>query len=164
MAEITRNRNQRGSALILVPAAVLVLVILGAIAVDMSIVLLGQRELANMAAAAANDAATAAISKEAFYRGGSGRAPGEVQIDDGEARHVVAHVLDVEVPRGVKVTRFDVQAPGSQVCVTVEGRVEYLFARAIPGVPHSTTVQGRARATAVRGPAGTSVPRSPGCG
>jgi Flp pilus assembly protein TadG len=155
--------GQRGSALVLVPAAVLVLVILGAIAVDLSIVFLGQRELANAAVAAANDAATAAISKEAFYRGRGHRAPGAIEVDDRQARDVAAQVLSVQAPRAVTVTGVEVRSPGSQVCVAVEGRVDHLFARAIPGVPRSTTVRGRASASAVQGPPGSPVPSRSAC-
>jgi Flp pilus assembly protein TadG len=147
----------------LVPAAVLVLVILGAIAVDLSISLLGQRELTNAAAAAANDAATAAIDKSAFYRGRSGRAPGTVEVDGARAHEVVNQVLTMQSPRAVKVTGFEVHTSASQVCVTLEGRVEYLFAKAIPGVAHGATVRGRATATAVEGPAGSAVRSGAAC-
>lgn len=147
----------------LVPAAVLVLVILGAIAVDLSVAFLGQRELANMAAASANDAATAALSKATFYQGRGGSAPGAIELDERLARETVARVLSAQAPSGVTVTGFDVKAPGSQVCVTVDGRVEYLFAKAIPGLPHGMTVRGRAAATAVPGPAGSPVPTRSSC-
>ena len=157
MVERGTERGQRGSALVLVPAAVLVLVILGAIAVDLSVVFLGQRELANAAAAAANDAATAAISKEAFYRGRGDRAPGRIEVDEEGARQVARRVLSAQAPRGVTVTGVDVRAPGSQVCVTLEGRVDHLFAKAIPGVPRSTAVRTRASASAVQGPPGSAV-------
>src|SRR3712207_1178709 len=50
----TGPRDETGSALILMPAAVLVLVILAAIAVDAAIMFLGERELAAATAAAAN--------------------------------------------------------------------------------------------------------------
>jgi D-alanyl-D-alanine carboxypeptidase len=43
----------------LMPAAVLIVIVLGSIAVDFAIVFLGEREAASLAAAAANDAATA---------------------------------------------------------------------------------------------------------
>ena len=51
----------------LMPAAVLVVMVLGAIAVDQSIVYTQQRELVAAAEAAANDAAGYGLDREAFY-------------------------------------------------------------------------------------------------
>ena len=53
--------------LLLFPAAVLVVVVLAAVAVDSSIAFLGERQLANATAAAANDAAAVAVSDRSFY-------------------------------------------------------------------------------------------------
>jgi Flp pilus assembly protein TadG len=158
-----RLAAQHGSVLMLVPAGVLVLVVLGSIAVDFAIVFLAQRELAGVAAASANDAAAAAISEQAFYRGDAGVGAGAIEIDDEAARRVVEAALDRAAPRGVRVTGLSVQAPGRQVCVTLDGEVEFLFAQALPGVAHSTAVRGRAMATAVEGPAGTRVQRRAVC-
>ena len=60
--------RQRGSVLLLFPAAVLIVLVLSAITVDSSIAFLAQRELANATAAAANDAASRAVDGQAFYR------------------------------------------------------------------------------------------------
>ena len=155
--------GQRGSVLMLVPAGVLVLVVLGSIAVDFAIVFLAQRELAGAAAAAANDAATAAISEGTFYGGARGGGSGNIEIDDQAAGRVAEAALEQQAPRGVRVTRLSVQAPGRQVCVIVEGQVDYLFARALPGAAHGTTVRGRATATAVEGPPGSRVQRGTAC-
>ena len=82
----------------LVPAGVLVLVILGAIAVDSAIAFLAQRELTGAAAAAANDAAAAAISDQTFYSGQPSARPGAVEIDDEAARRVVQAALESRAP------------------------------------------------------------------
>ena len=141
--------------LLLVPAGVLVLFVLGAIAVDAAVAFLAQRELTGAAAAAANDAATAAVSDEAFYRGDGGGGPGDIDIDDGAATRVARLALEARAPRGIRDLRLaTVRAPGRQVCVVVTGEVDHVFARAIPGVRHSTTVSGRAVATAVDGDGG----------
>lgn len=134
--------------LLLVPASVLVLVVLGAIAVDSAVVLLGQRELANAAAAAANDAATVALDLGAL------RGDDRLRLDPDRARAVAAGaaarqidgvVLDAD---GVRV-RVD----GLRVTVTLRGTVEHVFARAVPGASRRTSVA--ASATAVlRGGAG----------
>ena len=59
--------TDRGSSLMLMPAAVLVVMVLGAIAVDQSIVYTQQRELVAAAEAAANDAAGYGLDRDAFY-------------------------------------------------------------------------------------------------
>ncbi len=59
------RRRERGSTLVLVPAAVLVLLILAALAIDSAVTFLGQRQLASVCFDAANDAATLAIDPRA---------------------------------------------------------------------------------------------------
>ncbi len=60
--------SERGSSLLLFPAGVLIVLVLAAMAVDTSIAFMGQRELANATAAAANDAASQAVDNSAFYQ------------------------------------------------------------------------------------------------
>lgn len=142
--------------LLLVPAAVLVLVVLGAIAVDFSLAFLGQRELTGAAAAAANDAAAAAVSDAAFY--GSGEGP--IVLDPARAEAVASDAVGRRRSGGVDVTSVAVRVVGAQVCVTVVGEVPYIFAPVVPGVPRRAVVRGQAVATAVLGPAGTEAPSS----
>jgi len=153
------RRDDRGSVLMLVPAAVLVLVILGAIAVDFSVAFLGQRELTSAAGAAANDASTA-IAEGRFYRSAPG---GGVVIDESRAARVVDQALAARAPRGVSIDGVSVDPSGGQVCVVLRGRVDYVFAKAIPGMAHGAAVQGRATATAVTGAAGSPVVPRPAC-
>jgi Flp pilus assembly protein TadG len=146
--------------LLLVPAAVLVLFVLGSISVDVAIAFMAQRELTGAAAAAANDAATAALSDATFYQGGPGREPGAIEIDDDAARRVAEAALTVRAPRGVQEPRITVvRAPGNQVCVVVTGRVDYIFAKAVPGASRGRSVTGRAVATAVGAEGETTVRR-----
>lgn len=148
--------------LMLVPAGVLVLVVLGAIAVDSAAAFLAQRELTNAATAAANDAAGAAVSEQSFYRASAG-SPVRIRIDGTAARRVAEQAVEARAPRGVTVTEVSVQVTGGQVCVTLGGTVERVFAKAIPGVTRAVSVEGRATATAVEGPAGTTVARRGVC-
>lgn len=140
-------RGERGSALILVPAGVLVLLVLGAIAVDSAMAFLGQRELSNAAAAAANDAAAAALSDAAFYGDGS------LVVDRRRAREVAWAAVAARAPRGVEVLGVDVAVSGPAVCVTVRGRVPYVVARSLPLVAPFASVTGQAGAVAVEGSA-----------
>ncbi|MCA1844946.1 MAG: hypothetical protein LC792_17485 [Actinobacteria bacterium] len=152
-----RDRDDRGSALLLVPAGVLVLVVLGSIAVDFALAFLGQRELSDAAAAAANDAAAAAIADIDFYRAGA------ITLDSAAAARVAADSITRRAMRGVTVVAPpQVATSGPQVCVTVTGRVDYLFARAVPGMARSVVVHGRASAVALEGGAGVAVPK-PSC-
>ena len=140
-------RHQRGSVLMLMPAAILIVIVLGAIAVDLSVVLLGERDAASLATAAANDAATAALDETRF------RERGEFRLDEARARQIARSAitgssteladLDVDV-RVVEV------GGEPAVRVTVRGVVEYIFAKALPGV--DTTVDVEASATAVARP------------
>jgi Flp pilus assembly protein TadG len=129
----------------LVPAAVLVLVVLGAIAVDSAIAFLGQREASNAAAAAANDAATAALSDAQFYRDGT------LAVDPGRAQAVARHAVAARASRGLLVDQVDVLTTGGRVCVTVRARVPYVFARSVPLAADQARVTGRAGALAVAG-------------
>lgn len=162
MTGARRAGRERGSVLMLVPAGVLVLFVLGSIAVDSSIAFLAQRELTSAAAAAANDAAGAALSDESFYRGGG--EPGRIVLDEAAAREIAAASFDARELRGVTDTDTAVVVAVDQVCVTVTGRVDYIFAKAIPGAPRGRTVTGRAVATAVQGGGGgVSVRRNGTC-
>ena len=139
----TEPGNECGSVLMLVPAAVLVLVVLGAICVDSAIVFLAQRDLANRTAAAANDIAGFAVSDGAFYE-----QSGAVDLDDERADAFVRLAFAPDRPPGGFLSwTADADAEGDRVIVAAEAQVRSVFARAVPGGASSTTV--RARSTAV---------------
>jgi hypothetical protein len=127
--------------LLLFPAAVLVVVVLAAIAVDAAIAFLGQREVANAVVAAANDAAGAGIGDQAFYREST------VDLDPSTvavlAEERVRAVLDPGRFHGLKVD-VDV-VPASTGCparvrVRATATMDALFANALPGGPRQTRV------------------------
>jgi hypothetical protein len=125
----------------LVPAAVLVLVVLGSIAVDSSLAFLGQRELNSFTTQAANDAAAAALDQGAFYR------QGRIALDPQRADDVVA-ALRRNVGSAVHDLHVKVTTTGNQITVTADGTVDDLFARVLPGVRHEWHVQATSSATA----------------
>ena len=128
----------------LVPAAVLVLLVLGAICVDSAVVFLAQRDLANRTAAAANDIAGFAVTDAAFYD----RA-GTVALDDERADAFVRLAFPEDRPPGGYVSwTADADAAGPQVTVVAEAEARSIFAKAIPGAPDTTTVRTRSTATA----------------
>lgn len=140
------RRSARGSVLLLMPAGILVVVLLGSIAVDFAIAFLGEREVASLATSAANDAATAAVDEAHL------RATGEFRIDPTRAERVVAATI------AASSSEVDLDAPVVEVVdvngepavrVRLTGRVDYIFARAIPGAPDGADVGASAVAVAV---------------
>jgi uncharacterized membrane protein len=137
----------RGSVLMLMPAAVLVVVVLGSIAVDFAIVFLGEREAASLAAAAANDAATA-VAEQEF------REEGTFRLDEDRARRVAEATLDAS-SSVIDDLDYEVEvgtvAGEPAVTVTVSGTVAYVFAPALPGAPDRAPVEASATAVARAG-------------
>ena len=124
----------------LMPAAVLVVIILGSLAVDRAMVFGAQRELINTAQAAANDAVTLGIDVEEVRAGGDLRYD-RARIDDAILRAVAGDA-------GVVVTGWTID--GDQLVVRLEKRVEYVFAKGVPGGADSILVRATARARLVR--------------
>lgn len=142
LVRVTRRQSgDRGSSLILMPAGVLIVLVLGSIAVDMAIVQLRQRQAFDLAAGAANDAATAAADVGALRSG-------EFRLDPARARAVVDRV--------VAASELAPDLAGAPVVTVTEGGVEvtlaleadYVFAGVVPGAPDGTTVTATASATA----------------
>ncbi|MDQ6927341.1 MAG: hypothetical protein M3159_01605 [Actinomycetota bacterium] len=138
-----RRALESGSVLLLFPVAVLVVIVLAAITVDSAVVFLGQREVANSVAAAANDAATIGVGNGAFYRAGA------VELDPGTvdrlATQRVRAALDGDRFRDLRVdvTVVPAAAPGCPPTVRVHASasVAYVFARALPGAPARAQVE-----------------------
>lgn len=125
---------ERGSTLLLFPAAVLVVVVLAAMAVDTSIAFLAQRELANATEAAANDAASQAVADRAFYQSGRVELAAAAVADVAETR--VRQLVDAGRHHSLSV-RADARPPAGPGCawtvrVEASSRVDHLFARALP--------------------------------
>jgi len=141
-------KRERGSVLLLVPAGVLVVLVLGSIAVDFAIAFLGEREVAALASAAANDAVTAAVDEAHL------RETGELRLDPDRAVAVVEATLaasstEVDLDRPVvEVTTID---GDPAVRVRLTGRIDYVFAPALPGGPDGTDVSAVAVAVAAEG-------------
>lgn len=131
-----RLRDQRGTVLLLMPAAVLVMFVLAAIAVDLTAIHSRQRDLQAAAVDAANDAATAGLDEDAI-RSGQG-----YRIDRTRAGFTALRVLDakgiVDDLDGSVDVRVD---DDGTVTVHLSRRVPHLFAHAIPGAPDSQWVE-----------------------
>jgi hypothetical protein len=124
-----KGRPQRGSVLILVPATVLVLLVLGVIAVDSSVAYLARRQLADFTASAADRAAAIALDKPAFY--GSG----QLRIDP-EAAQLVVDGAEVAAQRdGLDITSVNVTIgpAGRSVTVAASATARAVFGLAVGG-------------------------------
>jgi Putative Flp pilus-assembly TadE/G-like len=133
--------GDRGSILLLVPAAFLVVMILASIAVDMSLVHLRQRQAQNLASSAANDTVTAAADHLALR-------DGRVQLAQADAEAVVGRIVAASdlAPQVVGAPVVRIRPGAVEVELTV--RADYVFASVVPGAPDGTTVAATASATA----------------
>ncbi len=127
----SRSHDEDGSVLVMVPAGFLVMIMLGAMAVDLSLAFAGERRVADLAASIAN-AAASQVDDTVFY----GTAGSDVQIDQGRVAILLAaeQLLAEQDPAlvGVQVTAGFPDA--LSVAVTVTADVPYLFLDAIPGM------------------------------
>jgi hypothetical protein len=128
----------------LMPAAVLVFLVLGALAVDFGGVFVVHRDLANAAAAAANDAATQSIDWDVYYE------TGEIRLVPARAWDVAARSLAARGLSRLDATIEDVRIDdgGTTVIVKIRGYARYLFAKAVPGGKNGVDVTASAEAHA----------------
>lgn len=121
-----RGRGEIGSVLMLVPAGFLVLILLGALAVDSAAAYLGQQQLHDSLEAAANDAATAALSSQAFY------ARGAVIIDPAVAARSVCLDIASQSDRDIHGIQLWMAVEGPALRLRATATVDAVFGRAIP--------------------------------
>ncbi len=134
--------SDRGSVLVLMPAAVLVFIVLGALCVDFASVWAAQRRLAVAAEAAANDVATQALDLEALY------ASGAVVLVPGAALEVATLSIARAGLERLDPIIESVEVRGNSVVVVLAGTAHHLFARSLPGGFATTRVRVTAEATA----------------
>jgi uncharacterized membrane protein len=145
----TPDDRARGSVLILFPVGFLAVVALAAVAVDSSVAFMGERELSSAVTAAANDAASEAVSNAGFYRRGG------VELDDSEVERIavdrVRHSVDAGMYHGLAVQARVIRPPGGgcawSLRVEASASVRYVFAPALPGGPDEAHVDAAATAS-----------------
>jgi hypothetical protein len=120
----------------LMPAAVLIVVMLGAIAVDRAVVFGAQRDLVASAQAAADNGASLGVDLDRL------RADGEIEPDLAAIDQAIALAATTFDP-GTSVTWY---LQGDDVVVELERTVDLVFAPGVPGAAPTEPV--RARATA----------------
>ena len=139
---ITRGRGEAGSALLLIPAGFLALLVLAALAFDQARVLGMRRELLDISASTASDTAAAALDSGTYDQSGNlltAQSRGQSLLDDqlaarGLAGQVSGRVLLQEGPSG------------PTVLVELSTTATSLFARMAPGGWSRTQI--RVRSTA----------------
>jgi Flp pilus assembly protein TadG len=135
--------------LLLFPAAFMIMLALAAITVDSAIAFMAQRQLANATEAAANDAASEALSDAAFYRDDrielSSSAVESLAVDR------VFSLVDPARHHGLAVTA-QASPPASAGCswtvrVSASSQVDQLFAKAMPGSSGRVAVKAESTAS-----------------
>jgi hypothetical protein len=135
-----RLTGDRGSILLLVPAAFLVVMILASIAVDMSLVHLRQRQAHDLASSAANDVVTAGANHAALRNG-------RVELAQADTEALVARIVAASDLAPQVVGSPVVRVRPDIVEVELSLRADYVFASVVPGAPEGTTVTATASAS-----------------
>ncbi len=141
-----RIDKERGTVLLLFPTAIFVVVVMGAIAVDVSLSRVRANELGSVAASAANDA-LASIDVPAL-RNGEG-----FTFDYAKAVDIVkSSVRAGPLPKAnVTAVTIDRDPQGrSRISVTLTLVVDFVIAQALPGGLNSTTIT-RTRSVTILG-------------
>jgi hypothetical protein len=126
----------------LMPAALLVVFVLGSIALEFAVVSMRQRELANAADAAANDAVTVAIDPMVL------RTTGEVILDPDAVGEVIEQSLRAQRIELAAAPDIEISPDGRSIRLELVQHVPYVIARALPG-NDGTTVRAVVRATTI---------------
>lgn len=152
LSAVTRAvRRERGSVLALVPAGLLVLVVMAAMAVDSAVAYLGQQQLHDALSAAANDAASSAVSAPAFY----GR--GVVTLDSAQVERDVCLSVLAQGDGSLHKLRLWVAIGGEDIRVVGQAIVDGVFGRALPGFGRRQVRSSADAAVASGGPGDTPV-------
>lgn len=137
------KRRDRGTVLMLMPAAVLVLFMLGGIAFDYGHLFLAKRELSSLAEAAANDAVTHGVDQAAVRRG-DGYVLDPALVVDSVNAAVADHSPALHLLGDPQV---EFLSP-TEVRVTITASIEYVFTRVARGAKDSEVVTVTATADA----------------
>lgn len=119
-------RRDRGSVLFLYPVGFLIVLMLGAIAVDLGNVWMQQRRLADAADSAANDAVTYGVDQNVL------RSTGDLQLSEARIDEIVAvSVAGQDLPAAATIADSSGTVIGGvpAVTVTIDSRAELIFGR-----------------------------------
>ena len=137
-----KHTRARGSVLMLMPAALLIVFVLGSISIEFATVSMRQRALFNAADAAANDAATYAIDRVTL------RSTGEVVLDPTLVEEAVERSLRVQGVLLVSAPLIELSADRKTIHLELLQHVPYVLAGALPGAD-GTVVRANVRVTVI---------------
>ena len=124
--------SDRGTVLLMFPAALMVMVILGAMVIDVGYTAIRGRELRAVAASAANDS-LAALDIAVL------RATGDVVIDEGAARRIVAQAIALGPLPDAQIV--DIEIEGFEIAVTLQLEIELVMAPALGDLNRVTLIR-----------------------
>ncbi len=124
--------SDRGTVLLMFPAALMVMVILGAMVIDVGYTTIRGRELRAAAASAANDS-LAALDIAVL------RATGDVVIDEGAARRIVAQAIALGPLPDAQIV--DIEIEGFEIAVTLRLDLELVMAPALGDLKKVTLIR-----------------------
>ena len=140
-------RDEAGNTLVLVPAALLILLGLGALALDRATIYLGQRRLSDLAAATANDA-VGGLDLAAFY------AEGRTELDDALGTRRAQVVADrMGEDRSFESVICEVSVTGLQARADCRAQVRPILAPFWPGLDERLQIHAVEVARAIEGKA-----------
>jgi hypothetical protein len=144
------ERNERGSMLLLVPAGILVMLVLAAIAIDSAVIFLAEREAESAASAAANDIAALAVEPGVLRDEGIYFIEPSVLAALGEpaAAAITAQLSASFVPGSVTIDLQKISDTEIQVTVTGEA-VRVIGPLGTGSIRGTTTVSASAIGTAL---------------
>lgn len=151
--------RERGSVLALVPAGFLVLILLGALAVDSAVSYQRQHQLHDALTAAVNDAVSAGLNNSSFYRGG------KVSLDETAVAAVVCRSMAAQDLPALHGLRLALAVTGDSVRLRGQAAVDPVFGRAVPGFGDrrvsSTADATLSGGTATNPPPAADIPAAP---
>ena len=126
----------------LMPAALLVVFVLGAICIEFAVVSMRQRALFNAADAAANDAATVAIDAAAL------RTTGELVLDPDLVAEVIERSLRAQGVELASEPTIEISPDRRSIRLVLVQHVPFVIAGALPG-DDGTEVRATVRVTTI---------------
>jgi Flp pilus assembly protein TadG len=138
--------NDRGSALVLIPVCVLILVSLGGLIIDSVGTYYQQRQLNDVASSLANRIATKAIDLNIYYAS-DGKT---ISIDTAQASQMT---IATQASLGNKYLTDVVITPdiqGAQVHISVTAKAHHIILSSLPGSVNSVSIQASATAELVK--------------